>query len=176
MAQPKQIAKAAKDAQAGAIIGTRAGAATPTSSQSVHWAGISERLPSGRQASANRTPLRRILPITGSARPSKGWRSRVTVTEPGKSRRWVVCRRFLRSHRSRGAARAPACVHHDDPTLAQSRRGRARRAGPDDCARFTLGQDWGTEPALTLAFSSWVSHGRRASTTVAYTIWPAIAG
>ena len=41
-------------------------------------------------------------------------------------------RQVLRSHRSRGAARASACVHHHDPALAQSRRGRARRAGPDD--------------------------------------------
>jgi hypothetical protein len=42
------------------------------------------------------TPRRRILPMTASAQPSKGWRSRVTITESGKSRRWVVCRPFFR--------------------------------------------------------------------------------
>src|SRR6516165_1699249 len=39
--------------------------------------------------------------MTASARPSKGWRSRVIVTESGKSRRWVVCRHFLRCGRPR---------------------------------------------------------------------------
>jgi hypothetical protein len=57
--------------------------------------GISARLPSGRQASTNRTPRRRILPMTASAQPSNGWRSRVIITETGTSRRWVVCRPFL---------------------------------------------------------------------------------
>jgi hypothetical protein len=33
---------------------------------------ISARLPSGRQASTNRTSRRRILPMTASAQPSKG--------------------------------------------------------------------------------------------------------
>src|SRR5712671_2151540 len=37
--------------------------------------------------------------MTASARPSKGWRSRVIITESGKSRRWVVCRPFFRQHR-----------------------------------------------------------------------------
>jgi hypothetical protein len=57
---------------------------------------MSERLPSGRLTSRRRTPPRRMLLITSSDRPSKGWRSRVIVTESGISRRWVVCRRFLR--------------------------------------------------------------------------------
>jgi phenylpropionate dioxygenase-like ring-hydroxylating dioxygenase large terminal subunit len=39
---------------------------------SSHWAGISARLPSGRQATAKRTPRRRILPMTASTQPSKG--------------------------------------------------------------------------------------------------------
>jgi hypothetical protein len=83
MAQPKQIAMVAKDAPAGAVIGHVRTPPLRSSSQSVHWAGISARLPSGRQASAKSTPSRRILPITGSARPSKGWRSGVIVTESG---------------------------------------------------------------------------------------------
>jgi hypothetical protein len=33
--------------------------------------------------------------MTASAQPSKGCRSRVIITESGKSRRWVVCRPFL---------------------------------------------------------------------------------
>jgi hypothetical protein len=57
---------------------------------------MSERLPSGRLTSRKRTPPRRMLLITASERRSKGWRSRVIVTESGISRRWVVCRRFLR--------------------------------------------------------------------------------
>ena len=44
----------------------------------------SARLPSGRQASTNRTPRRRILPMTASAQPSKGWRSRVMFYRIGK--------------------------------------------------------------------------------------------
>ena len=42
-------------------------------------------------------------------------------------------------------------------------------------AGLALGQVAGTEPALTAAFSSWLSRGRRASTMVASTIWPAMA-
>jgi hypothetical protein len=43
------------------------------------------------------------------------------------------------------------------------------------CARFAVDQTSGTEPALTVAFLSWVSRGLRASATVASTIWPAMA-
>ena len=39
--------------------------------QSVHFAGINERLPSGRATRTKRTPRRRILLIAANARPSK---------------------------------------------------------------------------------------------------------
>jgi hypothetical protein len=43
------------------------------------------------------------------------------------------------------------------------------------CARLASDQASGTEPALTVAFSPRLSRGRRASTTVASTIWPPTA-
>ena len=104
-----QISTAALDAGIAPIARVPNGEyaiATP-SSQSVHWAGISARLPSERQASTNRTPRRRILPMTASAQPSKGWRSRVMITELGNSRRWVVCRPFFRPGQSRQLDGAP---------------------------------------------------------------------
>ena len=48
--------------------------------QSVHAAGMSDRLPFGRMTSASRTPRRLMLLITGSVCPSNAWRFRVTVT------------------------------------------------------------------------------------------------
>src|ERR1700736_4109988 len=71
--------------------------ARPASSglQSVHSAGMSDRLPSGKTTRTRRTPRRRMLLITASDWPSKAWRSRVIVAESGTSRRWVVCGCFL---------------------------------------------------------------------------------
>jgi len=54
--------------------------------QSVHAAGMSERLPSGRHASNNITPRRRMLPITARSRPSNAWPWRVMTTASGISR------------------------------------------------------------------------------------------
>ena len=48
--------------------------------QSVHAAGMSDRLPFGRMTSTSNTPRRLILLITGSVRPSNAWRLRITVT------------------------------------------------------------------------------------------------
>ena len=48
--------------------------------QSVHAAGMSDRLPFGRMTSASRTLRRLMLLITGSVCPSNAWRFRVTVT------------------------------------------------------------------------------------------------
>ena len=54
--------------------------------QSLHAAGMSERLPSGRHASNSTTPRRRMLPITARLRPSNAWPSRVMTTAAGISR------------------------------------------------------------------------------------------
>jgi hypothetical protein len=56
------------------------------SRQSVHAAGMSERLPSGRLASNRRTPRLRILLMTAKLRPSKAWHFRVMITAFGISR------------------------------------------------------------------------------------------
>lgn len=50
------------------------------SRQSVHAAGMSERLPFGRITSTSSTPRRLMLPIAASGWPSNAWRLRVTVT------------------------------------------------------------------------------------------------
>ena len=63
--------------------------------QSVQLAGISERLPSGSATSNSGVPRRFRVPISRNERPSKGCRSRSIVTEPERSRRWVVCDVFL---------------------------------------------------------------------------------
>jgi len=55
-------------------------ALTSASRQSVHAAGMSDRLPFGRMTSTSNTPRRLILLITGSIRPSNAWRLRITVT------------------------------------------------------------------------------------------------
>ena len=56
------------------------------SRQSVHAAGMSDRLPFGRMTSTSSTPRRLMLLITLSVWPSKAWRSRMTVTWAGTSR------------------------------------------------------------------------------------------
>jgi len=48
--------------------------------QSVHAAGMSDRLPFGRMTSTSKTPRRLILLITASVWPSNAWRLRITVT------------------------------------------------------------------------------------------------
>ena len=84
--------------------------------QSVHSAGTSDRLPSGKATRTRRTPRRRMLLIAASDWPSKAWRWRVIVTESGTSRRWVVCGRFLREHspcRAFKVGSAPGCPRSD---------------------------------------------------------------
>ena len=55
-------------------------ALTSTSRQSVHAAGMSDRLPFGRTTSTSNTPRRLMLLITASVWPSNAWRLRITVT------------------------------------------------------------------------------------------------
>ena len=50
------------------------------SCQSVHAAGMSDRLPFGRMTSTSSTPRRLMLLITASVWPSNAWHLRVTVT------------------------------------------------------------------------------------------------
>ena len=50
------------------------------SRQSVHAAGMSDRLPFGRMTSTSNTPRRLMLLITASVWPSNAWRLRMTVT------------------------------------------------------------------------------------------------
>jgi len=50
------------------------------SRQSVHAAGMSERLPFGRMTRTSSTPRRLMLLITTSVSPSNAWRLRITVT------------------------------------------------------------------------------------------------
>ena len=45
------------------------------------------------------------------------------IRDPASRGRGRRHRQMLRQNRSRGAARPSACVHHDDPALAQGRRG-----------------------------------------------------
>ncbi len=54
--------------------------------QSVHVAGMSERLPSGKLASSSRTPRLRMLPMTAKLWPSKAWHFRVMITASGMLR------------------------------------------------------------------------------------------
>src|SRR5271166_3811279 len=85
--------------------------------QSVHSAGMSDRLPSGKTTRTRRTPRRRMLLIAANDWPSKAWRSRVIVTESGTSRRWVVCGRFLRYDPARQADREAAARVSDGRIL-----------------------------------------------------------
>lgn len=50
------------------------------SRQSVHAAGMSDRLPFGRMTSTSSTPRRLMLLIAASVRPSNAWPLRVTVS------------------------------------------------------------------------------------------------
>jgi hypothetical protein len=59
------------------------GGGAPFSGQSVHAAGMSERLPSGRLASNRRRPRLRILLMTAKLWPSKAWHFRVMITASG---------------------------------------------------------------------------------------------
>jgi hypothetical protein len=52
----------------------------PASRQSVHTAGMSDRLPFGRMTSTSSTSWRLMLLITASAWPSNAWPLRRTVT------------------------------------------------------------------------------------------------
>ena len=54
--------------------------------QSVHAAGMSERLPFGRMTSTSSAPRRLMEWITLRVWPSKAWRRRITVTSAGTSR------------------------------------------------------------------------------------------
>ena len=104
--------------------------------QSVQLAGISERLPSGSATSNSGVPRRFRVPISRNERPSKGCRSRTIVTEPERSRRWVVCDVFLWQRQPRLADPLPGTPHRrqahhpSDPQMAQGgysrRRGRVR--------------------------------------------------
>jgi hypothetical protein len=67
----------------------------PDGFASVQAAGTSDLLPSGSTSSNSTTPCRLIPPITGSDRPSKGWRDRVILAADGKSLRSVVRRGFV---------------------------------------------------------------------------------
>ena len=53
---------------------------TSASRQSVHAAGMSDRLPFGRMTSTSNTLRRLMLLITASVWPSNAWRLRITVT------------------------------------------------------------------------------------------------
>jgi hypothetical protein len=44
---------------------------------------MSERLPSGRVTSNNKTPRLRMLPMTAKLWPSKAWHLRVMITASG---------------------------------------------------------------------------------------------
>jgi len=55
-------------------------AAPSASRQSVHAAGMSDRLPFGRITSTSNTPRRLMLLITASVWPSNAWRLRITLT------------------------------------------------------------------------------------------------
>lgn len=55
-------------------------ALTSASRQSVHAAGMSDRLPFGRMTSTRNTPRRLMLLITANVWPSNAWRLRITVT------------------------------------------------------------------------------------------------
>ena len=62
-------------------ISSSLGDALPSASrQSVHAAGMSDRLPFGRMTSTSNTPRRLMLLITASVWPSNAWRLRITVT------------------------------------------------------------------------------------------------
>ena len=58
-------------------------AGAPFTCQSVHAAGMSERLPSGKLASNSRMPRLRMLLITAKLWPSKAWHLRVMITASG---------------------------------------------------------------------------------------------
>jgi len=62
------------------ILSSLSDAVTSTSRQSVHAAGMSDRLPFGRMTSTSNTPRRLMLLITASVWPSNAWRLRITVT------------------------------------------------------------------------------------------------
>jgi hypothetical protein len=51
--------------------------------QSVHAAGMRDRLPSGKLASNSKTPRRRMLLIIGKLWPSSAWHLRVMITASG---------------------------------------------------------------------------------------------
>jgi hypothetical protein len=61
-------------------ISSLSDALTSASRQSVHAAGMSDRLPFGRMTSTSNTPRRLMLLITASVWPSNAWRLRITVT------------------------------------------------------------------------------------------------
>jgi len=76
-------------------VATTTGPAAGTAS--VNTAGSNVLLPSGNTTNNSTAPCRCILPNTRSSQPCNGCRSRVTVTEDGKSSIPVVSRGFLQS-------------------------------------------------------------------------------
>jgi hypothetical protein len=75
-------------------VATTTGPAAATAS--VKTAGSNVLLPSGNTTSNSSAPCRCILPNTRNSQPCNGCRSRVTVTDDGKSSIPVVSRGFLR--------------------------------------------------------------------------------
>src|SRR5262249_56786364 len=96
---PRAWSKSASEARQASRCSDRDCNGPPSAGQSVHPAGMSERLPSGSTTSKNSVPRRLMVPITGNERPSNGCRSRKIVTKVEMSRKWVVCDGFLRQYR-----------------------------------------------------------------------------
>jgi hypothetical protein len=61
-----------------------------------------------RQLPQRHRRRRRIRPISSSERPFSAWRARATRTIAGRPSRWVMCRVFPRSRRSRLATHSVA--------------------------------------------------------------------
>jgi hypothetical protein len=64
----------------GGSISSLLHALASASRQSVHAAGMSDRLPFGKMTSTSNTPRRLMLLITASVWPSNAWRLRIMVT------------------------------------------------------------------------------------------------
>ncbi len=85
---------------------------------SVKTAGSNVLLPSGNTTNNSTAPCRCILPNTGNSQPCNGCRSRVTVTNDGKSSIPVVSRGFLRRNLAPGAHGSGAPTSRDNRVLA----------------------------------------------------------
>ena len=82
-AQVEQIMEPAEVMWCGAVGRRRTAAIATFVPVGPFFAGMKERLPSGRLISKSTTPRRRMLLITVNCRPSKAWRSRRIVTVVG---------------------------------------------------------------------------------------------